>query len=759
MTKKDVDWKWDDKCQQSFEQLRDGLVSAPTLAYADMNEPFILTTDASNVAIGYILSQKINGVEHVIAYAGRALRKSELNYGITDKEGLAIVEGFRHFHTYLFGNITTVITDHSALSYIQKHSNLSGRVARWALELLNYDFTVVHRKGSDNTNADALSRLENLPTENPQEVYNLPPNDEVFITDTCDSLEKEDMREWIIIDDAPLCETSMTIHQSIDIVKEQKECPEIGPIYEYIKTGNIPENSKFTASFLDSSDQFGIRDNVLIHMYRPRTKNIKAYKPVITQTVVPKSLRKTLLSEYHDSLIGGGHQGFDRTYEAIKNKYYWPRMYEDIREYQKSCLKCQKASNHMKKPPPLHPLPVSGLFQRWHMDFLGPLPASKCGKKYILLVCDSFSRWCEAFALPAADSKTVAKVLYSEIFTRYGAPRTLVSDRGQHFMSTLVKALCDIFGTKRNMTSPYHPASNSVCERMNSFIVKSLRSYVRPDQSDWPAILPGIMMAYRHTPASRSTEFSPFYLLFGQAMNTPLDTEIRSTLPDVSTQFRPDIKAILDNVKLSRDIATENIERNQQKNKLYYDRNTKAPQFAIGDLVWLHNPATPVGLSRKLRSRWVGPYTVCEIGPNHTYRLRHYNTHIVTDTLMNAGRLKHAVLHDHSAIRNDVQVDRQADQSTDANQRNGHHINQDEAPQTDSQPVPNNAHDPLDTVEKVVDLSRNNKGKWYRVKLVGKPGTKWYLEGAIDIPQEMIDACLKYRTWQGKRRKRKTKKQ
>ena len=160
------------------------------------------------------------------------------------------------------------------------------------------------------------------------------------------------------------------------------------------------------------------------------------------------------------------------------------------------------------------------------MDFIGPLRTAADGSKYILLLVDSFSRWCESFAIKSADAVTVAKILYTDIFTRYGAPTSLVSDRGQQFMPQLVKALCAMFNVKRKLTSSYHPQTNSACERMNSFILSSLRTYVRPDQLDWPTLLPGIMMAYCHTPATNSTEFSPFYILFNQTMRTPLDTEI-----------------------------------------------------------------------------------------------------------------------------------------------------------------------------------------------------------------------------------------
>ena len=136
LTRKDSHWHWDGKCQSAFEQLCDGLLSAPILPYPDMNRKFTLTTDASDFAISYILSQHDkDGVEWDIEFAGKALRGPELNY---------------------------TVTDHMSLAYIKNHTKVKGRVARWAIELQNYTFTVVHRKGSSNTNADAISRLENL---------------------------------------------------------------------------------------------------------------------------------------------------------------------------------------------------------------------------------------------------------------------------------------------------------------------------------------------------------------------------------------------------------------------------------------------------------------------------------------------------------------------------------------------------------------------------------------------------------------------
>ena len=654
LTKKDSEWVWSPACQRAFETLRNNLVTAPMLKYADMEKPFILTTDASSVALGYVLSQVDDeGVERVIEFAGRALRNSELNYSVTDKEGLGVVEGFNHFHSYLYGNFTTVITDHSALTYIQNNTKITGRVARWAILLQNYDYEIIHRPGAENTNADAISRLENLHAPPEGEGVDLPHADILVIDpEPVEIIYRQHPREYPIFRDAvPVPETIMQIND-VDLPALQQSCPEIGPIYRYHLDGTLPDDKTVQQSLVAHAKEYGLRSDVLHHIHEKRSRHKDRDDVAIHQIVIPKILRPSILSEYHDSIMGG-HQGFTRTYECIKQKYFWPRMYSDIDKYLRSCTSCQQAKTHyqQRNKPPLTPLPIEPLFSRWHIDFLGPLRTAHDGSKYILLVVESFSRWCEAFPLKSADAVSVAKVLYTDIFTRYGAPVSLVSDRGQQFMSKLVQALCAMFSVRRKMTSSYHPQTNSACERMNSYILSSLRAYVRPDQLDWPGLLPGIMMAYRHTPATNSTEFSPFYILFNQTMKTPLDTEIDGELKDVPVAFRSDLKSYIKGVEVSRKIARDNIARHQRINKAYSDRHANEVEYEINDLVWVHNPEVPIGLSKKLRRMWVGPYRVCDIGPNHTYRLQNCETMEISPSMMNASRFKPVVREQQSALR------------------------------------------------------------------------------------------------------------
>jgi hypothetical protein len=285
-------------------------------------------------------------------------------------------------------------------------------------------------------------------------------------------------------------------------------------------------------------------------------------------------------------------------------------------------------------------MPIADLFQRWHIDILGGLPTSKNKYKYVLLVVDSFSKWSEAFPLYTQEATEVASVLFRECICRYGAPNVLVSDRGQNFLSKLVKALCELFQITRYYTSSYRPLMNGSVERMNSVILQSLRLYCTGKQDDWPELLPSIMMAYRMTPATQSTKYSPFFLLFGREMRLPIDTSLtpKSTL---SAEFKTHLAQVLQNLEIARKIAAENTKLAQEKYKNQYDKHSQPADFKPAERVWLYCTKVPPGMAPKLHRKWVGPYYITLLGPNNTYKLRRCSDNREVKVMVNATRLKH----------------------------------------------------------------------------------------------------------------------
>ncbi|CAG2221751.1 unnamed protein product [Mytilus edulis] len=223
----------------------------------------------------------------------------------------------------------------------------------------------------------------------------------------------------------------------------------------------------------------------------------------------------------------------------------------------------------------------------------------------------------------------------------------LVFDRLLSAGFTLKPSKCE-FAQKRFFTlvtefqgkvsSSYHPQTNSVAERTNKTIIQCMRTLVHENQLNWPELLPGILKAFRMTP-SASLEFSPFYLVFGKEMNLPLDT---SLIPksDINKNLVHHIKNVLDNMKIARTLATENLKHAQEYQKLHYDKNTEKPTFEIQDQVLMYTPKVPVGLSSKLHRRFDGPFYIARKGLNHTYKLRRCSNNKELKSMINANRLK-----------------------------------------------------------------------------------------------------------------------
>lgn len=168
LLKKDVPFRWSDLCQQSFETLKNCLIQSPILQYPDFSKPFNLTCDASNYAIGCVLSQGPIGKDLPIAYASRTLNKAEVNYNTTEKELSSIVWGIKVFRPYLFGQKFNVITDHRALVWLFNLKDPGSRLTRWRLKLEEYQYTIQYKPGASNTNADALSRIHRVVTRSQQ---------------------------------------------------------------------------------------------------------------------------------------------------------------------------------------------------------------------------------------------------------------------------------------------------------------------------------------------------------------------------------------------------------------------------------------------------------------------------------------------------------------------------------------------------------------------------------------------------------------
>ena len=605
LTKKGAAFLWTEECQDAFETLKKALTEAPILAYPDFSQPFQLATDAGNDA-------KRNGKEVVIAYAGRKLNPAERNYTVTEREALAVVDGVSHFQPYLYGRPFTVLTDHSAVRWLMNIKEPTGRLARWALLLQQHDFTIQHRSGLTNGNADALSRR---------------PYDSVVA-----ALDKPGLQ--------------------IERVKElQRMDPSLVDIINYFETERLPNNSSAARAIMHTIDHYYLDPNgLLCHLWVPKGRRIPGIK---SQLVVPAPLRHEILIGGHDDPLAG-HLGVNKTYEKLRERYYWPKMFADVQFSCLSCTRCQmKESPKQRQTAPVLPIPVKGAFDRVAVDCLGPFPVCNSGNRYIVVFSDYLTRYPEAFAVPSIDAPTIADLLVNEILPRHGAPRTLLSDRGSNFLSSLVREVCFLMDTKKTYTTSYHPQCDGLVERFNGTLVQSLSHYVSSSQKDWDRYLNPVLFGYRISPSELTGE-SPFFLLYGRQPRLPMDV---SMLPprDISASIADHRARVVENIEIAQRIAKENIQRAQQRMKDYHDLHAVPVRFQVGDSVWVYTPRSRKGLSKKLAHNWHGPYRIVQfLSPVHCI-LRALDNHRVSTTV-HVSRLKRYFSPDTRPIRQPTEL-------------------------------------------------------------------------------------------------------
>lgn len=320
---------------------------------------------------------------------------------------------------------------------------------------------------------------------------------------------------------------------------------------------------------------------------------------------VPKATRYYLLRLSHEDSIYGGHTGIKKTRDKLK-LCYWPHMGRDIEKFVKSCTTCQLNKTPRKpKYGFLHPIPPNEIFERIHIDIIGPMHESEKHNRYIITAIDSFSRYAYARAVSEVKTSDVIEFMMEEIFTKHGCPSYLVSDNGTQFTSTQFQTYLKTLGINHNRTCEYHPQANGLDERLNGTLVRILKNYINPDQSDWDVKLQWAVFLYNTTNHS-TTLTSPYTILYGVEPKVPLRAIQRAAL-DESTDGNEPAHARI------REFVRNAILKSQLEQKKYYNRKRSKPDFKLLDAVYAKKHYTQRGLSDKLQPDWEGPYFIYKI--------------------------------------------------------------------------------------------------------------------------------------------------
>ncbi|OMJ13512.1 Transposon Ty3-G Gag-Pol polyprotein [Smittium culicis] len=350
------------------------LIESPVLQQPDPDKTFILSTDASSIAIGAVLEQA-DAEENLkpIAYYSRKLQQAERNYMNYEREGLALVAAIKNFRTYLLGRPFIVYTDNSAIASLFKQKEPVGRLVRWIHILSEYDCEIRHRAGKDNPVADYLSR----------------PSFVGYI--------QENVKQPIGFEE----------------------------IFNYISTGKTEVHTKNDAAFRRTISKYVIIDQILCR----KTKK----EPLR----VLYSLQKlyNALNILNDQL---GHFAVNTVWDWVRARYWRPYLHREVQHYISPCVQCQKYT--MVKPSYKFngQSQISGVFNRWATDFLGPFPLSSKGNVYICCYIESLSRF--PYVEATADETAISAInLGQNMISLFGSPKTITADRGSCYKSRVFK--------------------------------------------------------------------------------------------------------------------------------------------------------------------------------------------------------------------------------------------------------------------------------------------------------------------------------
>ena len=336
-----------------------------------------------------------------------------------------------------------------------------------------------------------------------------------------------------------------------------------------------------------------------------------------SQLVVPRKYRPEVINLAHRAKTSG-HLGSKKTSRRILRDFFWPGLSKDVSAYCRTCEECQRGAKGGAAPAPLQPLPtIEEPFQRVAIDIVGPLPRTKKGHKFKLTIMDFATRYPEAIPLKKTDTATVAEAL-CHVFTRLGLPQEILSDQGTNFTSKLMEKVAELLQITQLKTSPYHPQTNGMIERMHGTL-KSLLRKTSASRKEWDDYLPFFCFALRDM-ENTATGYSSFQLLFGRNVKGPLFL-LHHQLTEKTEGGRPTteyVESLKERLHESWKLATENDSRTKQQVKLKYDEKARRREFQVGDQVLVLSPIA----TESLEDKWSGPYVVEDKVSDVTYRVR-----------------------------------------------------------------------------------------------------------------------------------------
>ena len=581
LTHKNTKYVWSDECEQSFQELKARLTSAPILVLPDEGGSFVIFSDASGKGLGCVLMQG----GKVIAYGSRQLRPHEQNYPTHDLELAAVVFALKIWRHYLYGVTCEIFTDHKSLTYLFTQRELNMRQRRWLELIKDYDCSIKYHPGKANVVADALSRKGSGGA-----VSALRLTAQKHILEDLESLGIEVISRG---DRAVLAELRVEPSLQERIRVAQMEDPELMRIRGEVGNANRAEFR------VDEQGALRFRDRLCV----PNNEELKA---------------EVLGSAHHSKFAV--HPGGTKMFKDLQSTFWWNNMKREVAEFVAKCLVCQQVkAEHQRPAGLLQPLSIPEW--KWEsigMDFVVGLPKTQKGMDSVWVIVDRLTKSAHFLAVRTSFSMDqLARLYLKEIVRLHGVPVSIVSDRDPRFTSRFWKSLQKAMGSGLDFSTAFHPQSDGQTERTNQTMEDMLRACVLDYGGSWDEHLPLVEFVYNNS-YQASIQMAPYEALYGRRCRSPLCWdevgEARLLGPDL-------VRATAEKVKVIR----ERMKAAQDRQKSQADAKRQDREFSIGEHVFLKvSPWRGVkrfGKRGKLSPRFVGPFEILDRVGNLAYRV------------------------------------------------------------------------------------------------------------------------------------------
>ena len=344
LTRKYAHFKWSDTHQRAFEYLKDSLTAVPLLVYPDSNKPYVLYTDSSDTCIGACLTQECDGDEKPIYYLSHKLSRSQCKWSVVEKEAFAIHFALQKLDNYLHNSQFVIRTDHKPLKYLLESPMQNKKIQLWALSMSGYNCTIEYIAGTTNTCADLLSRhpdnvrktSDDQDCEEVEDQTVLDVNDNLYEINVLDSTQFEPKSfascDLPNVESFEKCYCSDFRKGGFDMKCEQTRDDDISEIRSMILNGKESKDVQKHYLLVDDLVYYlsNVNDDPCLRLF------------------IPKHLRNFVVTQYHDQ---NGHMGVQKTFDSIRQKYYWPNLFKEINKYVSECTICQTKSLQKIRPP------------------------------------------------------------------------------------------------------------------------------------------------------------------------------------------------------------------------------------------------------------------------------------------------------------------------------------------------------------------------------------------------------------------------